>query len=75
MPPMKEEMQGYHMTPNFEIFISEKTLFWPHYTTKRITPGTSRSHVRNASFLLPVNLPFQLQRLSKLRLPAPSFPT
>jgi hypothetical protein len=26
IPPMKEEMQGFHMTPNFEIFISEKTL-------------------------------------------------
>ena len=35
---MKEEMQGFHMTPNFEIFISEITLFWPDYTTKRITP-------------------------------------
>ena len=34
-------MQGFHMTPNFEKFISEKTLFWPDYTTKRITPRTS----------------------------------
>ena len=28
------------MTPNFEIFISEITLLWPDYTTKRITPRT-----------------------------------
>ena len=34
-------MQGFHMTPNFEIFISEITLFWPDYTTKRITPRSS----------------------------------
>ena len=31
-------MQGFHMIQNFEIFISEITLFWPNYTTKRITP-------------------------------------
>ena len=32
-------MQGFHMIQNFEIFISEITLFWPDYTTKRITPS------------------------------------
>ena len=35
---MKEEMQGFHMTPNFEIYISEITLFWPDYTSIRVGP-------------------------------------
>ena len=37
---MKEEMQGFHMTPNFEIYISEITLFWPDYTSIHVGPRT-----------------------------------
>ena len=43
IPSMKEEMQGFHMTPNFEIFICEITLFWPNYTSIRVGPRTCKS--------------------------------
>ena len=37
---MKEEMQGFHMTPNFSIFISEKDLLNHYYTFTKIAPRT-----------------------------------
>ena len=40
VPPMKEEMQGFHLTPNLQIFISEKALLNHLYTSNRITPRT-----------------------------------
>ena len=35
---MKEEMQGFHMTPNYKIFISEITLLNHLYTFNWIYP-------------------------------------
>ena len=40
---MKEEMQGFHMTPNFLIFISEKSLLNHLYTFKCVAPGMSET--------------------------------
>ena len=40
---MKEEMQGFHMTPNFKIFISEITLLNHYYTFTWIYPRTLNS--------------------------------
>ena len=48
---MKEEMQGFHMTPNFEICISEITLFWPDYMTKRITPRSRPEMLTGGTFM------------------------
>ena len=44
---MKEEMQGFHMTPNFKIFISEITLLNHLYTFNWIYPriGLTLEHV------------------------------
>ena len=41
IPPMKEEMQGFHMTPRNKIFISEISLLNHLYTFKPVAPGIS----------------------------------
>ena len=41
MPPMKEEMQGFHMTPIAEIFLGKKALLNHKSPSNYAAPGIS----------------------------------